>query len=478
MGAVSSVANDITGAVKDAGNFLNNTVKGIERNPWTAIADATAIALGQPELLPLINPAIAIAQGQDPTKIAESAAIGAALGPLSSGISDVAGTNLAGNFASGAIKSGLSGQNMLAGGINSDLNTLSGDANSAIKDYTGVSGLPTVNFAKLASPVVGELTGSGGSSMGRSNAPLAKPATNSLSAQTDLPDLTLGNLGMSKLGLSSLDPNAQTELKSKNTAGENGVEQVAVAHGGSIDMSKMVPELMEVLQRHIKPKHFDQGGSSVWDNPDVKAIDWKTMQQSFTPTFAKTYDPTLMTSKGSNTAGVKINPLTSLAQGPLSGLIHKAKGGLSKYHEAAPEGHHPEFITGVTGYYAGGRGTGQSDDIPAMLHNGDYVIDAEAVSALGDGSSKAGNDALMKFMHQVPHEKKIEGEPVPAKIADGEVVLPSSFVTALGHGDNKFGAKMLDAMREELREHKRSAPTSKIPPKAKSPLDYLKMAKG
>ena len=136
MGAVSSVANDITGAVKDAGNFLNNTVKGIERNPWTAIADATAIALGQPELLPLINPAIAIAQGQDPTKIAESAAIGAALGPLSSGISDVAGTNLAGNFASGAIKSGLSGQNMLAGGINSDLNTLSGDANSAIKDYT------------------------------------------------------------------------------------------------------------------------------------------------------------------------------------------------------------------------------------------------------------------------------------------------------------------------------------------------------
>ena len=45
-------------------------------------------------------------------------------------------------------------------------------------------------------------------------------------------------------------------------------------------------------------------------------------------------------------------------------------------------------------------------------------------------------------------------------------------------GDNKQGAKRLDAMREELRAHKRSAPTSKIPPKAKSPLDYLRMAKG
>ena len=85
----------------------------------------------------------------------------------------------------------------------------------------------------------------------------------------------------------------------------------------------------------------------------------------------------------------------------------------------------------------------------------------------------------MKFMHQVPHSKSIgEGKPVPAKIADGEVVLPESFVTALGGGDNKRGAKMLDEMRQRLRDHKRSAPNSKIPPKAKSPLDYLKGVKG
>lgn len=157
-----------------------------------------------------------------------------------------------------------------------------------------------------------------------------------------------------------------------------------------------------------------------------------------------------------------------------------ARGGLpAKYQEAAPDGHHPEFVTGLTGYYAGGRGTGQSDDIPAMLHDGDYVIDAEAVSALGDGSSKAGNEALMHFMRQVPHRDNVgSGKPVPAKIADGEVVLPESFVTALGGGDNKRGARMLDEMRQRLREHKRSAPNSKIPPKAKSPLDYLKGVKG
>lgn len=156
-----------------------------------------------------------------------------------------------------------------------------------------------------------------------------------------------------------------------------------------------------------------------------------------------------------------------------------AKGGLpSKYHEAAPEGHNPEFVTGLTGYYACGGGTGQSDDIPAMLHDGDYVMDAEAVSALGDGSSKAGREVLEGFRKQIPHQDGAQGKPVPAKIADGEYVFPAAFVTALGGGDNKKGAEILNGLREKLRSHKRSAPIGKIPPKAKSPLDYIAGSKG
>jgi hypothetical protein len=113
-----------------------------------------------------------------------------------------------------------------------------------------------------------------------------------------------------------------------------------------------------------------------------------------------------------------------------------------------------------------------------MLHDGDYVMDADTVASLGDGSSKAGAEVLTKFHHQIPHKMSEGGNPVPAKIADGEYVFPASFVTALGGGDNKLGSKLLDTMREELRAHKRSAPDTKIPPKAKSPLEYLKMAKG
>jgi hypothetical protein len=181
---------------------------------------------------------------------------------------------------------------------------------------------------------------------------------------------------------------------------------------------------------------------------------------------------------GGQRKGVQITPLQQLSQTIVKPRM-AAGGALDKYAHAMPKGHNPEFITGLTGYYASGKGTGQSDDIDAMLHDGDYVADADLVAALGDGSSKAGAEALEKFRRQVPHQEHAEGgQPVAAKIADGEYVFPASFVTAIGQGDNKAGAKILDKMREAIRAHKRSAPTTKIPPKAKSPLEYLKMAKG
>jgi hypothetical protein len=80
------------------------------------------------------------------------------------------------------------------------------------------------------------------------------------------------------------------------------------------------------------------------------------------------------------------------------------------------------------GAYVRGPGDGQSDDIPAMLADGEYVFDADTVAALGNGSNEAGAEAL-------------------------------------------------DKMREAIRRHKRSAPINKIPPPAKSPLAYLKGSK-
>lgn len=120
------------------------------------------------------------------------------------------------------------------------------------------------------------------------------------------------------------------------------------------------------------------------------------------------------------TYGTVVDPMQMLSnsQGMAQGGM--AHGGL---HVPTVEGRHD--------YRAGarvmGEGDGQSDDIPAMLADGEYVIDAETVAQLGNGSSKAGSD-------------------------------------------------MLDKFREEIRAHKRSAPVDKIPPASKSPLQYLKQA--
>jgi hypothetical protein len=49
---------------------------------------------------------------------------------------------------------------------------------------------------------------------------------------------------------------------------------------------------------------------------------------------------------------------------------------------------------GRTEFAVNGPGTGRSDEIPAVLSDGEYVIDAETVALLGDGSSKAGAKKL------------------------------------------------------------------------------------
>lgn len=233
------------------------------------------------------------------------------------------------------------------------------------------------------------------------------------------------------------------------------------------------PEVQPVAQDnydYTKPPQFVASGGSIIDeaiNPKFAPLS-KTMLEG-APVIEHQSRMGALRHLGQGISGGRRMSTQGFSHG---GLPHK-------YAQAAPAGHNPEFITGVTGYYASGKGTGQSDDIPAMLHDGDYVADADLVAALGDGSSKAGAEALEKFRRSVPHQEHAEGgHAVPAKIADGEYVFPASFVTAIGKGDNKAGAKILDRMREEIREHKRSAPTNKIPPKAKSPLDYLKMAKG
>ena len=136
--------------------------------------------------------------------------------------------------------------------------------------------------------------------------------------------------------------------------------------------------------------------------------------------------PSIAADRASGSTKFTGNPLSgkfdALSEAGLSSL-----GGSKNAYGLKDGGqpHIPQFKTGTTGHYVQGEGDGQSDDIPAMLADGEYVFDADTVAALGNGSNKA-------------------------------------------------GALQLDKMRQEIRKHKRAAPHNKIPPKAKSPLEYMK----
>lgn len=67
-----------------------------------------------------------------------------------------------------------------------------------------------------------------------------------------------------------------------------------------------------------------------------------------------------------------------------------------------------------------------------------------------------------------------QADKVPAMLSDGEFVFDADTVSALGDGNNAAGASALEQMRQNIRKHKRSAPPDKIPPKAKRPEVYLR----
>jgi hypothetical protein len=90
-----------------------------------------------------------------------------------------------------------------------------------------------------------------------------------------------------------------------------------------------------------------------------------------------------------------------------------AGGGLNVIeHEGKPR------IDFRTGNAVTGPGDGQSDDIPAMLADGEFVFPADVVAALGNGSTKAGSDKLYDMMHSIRayhRSAKPKDLPPPAK---------------------------------------------------------------
>jgi hypothetical protein len=66
---------------------------------------------------------------------------------------------------------------------------------------------------------------------------------------------------------------------------------------------------------------------------------------------------------------------------------------------------------------------------------------------------------------------------VPAMLANGEFVIPADVVSKLGNGSNDAGASVLDQFLTSIREHAQNHDPKKLPPDSKGPLAYLLDAK-
>ena len=111
------------------------------------------------------------------------------------------------------------------------------------------------------------------------------------------------------------------------------------------------------------------------------------------------------------------------------------------------------------------------------MAKGGFVVPADVVSALGNGSTDAGLRTLQAKMGAVKPIKgngdglsdsiptSIDGKQ-PARVADGEAYIPPETVAKIGGGDPKKGAKKLYAMMDKIRQqaHGKTSQQRKVSP--------------
>lgn len=390
----------------------------------------------------IISGGTALVTGGDPL---ESALIGGLTGGVGGGVGNIVQQSGLPSWAAsgiGGATSGLTGalvndgdilQSTLTGGLTGVGTNLAGQLGDKIAGKPGSfagKALSTVASKAIPFLMTDQPSNIGMPSYTPSTGPSVVPVRPSYVSPTAGVDFGAGTItaldgtpvaaGSTKPAITSgalpVTPAAPTQITSNlptNTGTNMQLNQLKQLYP---QLANIDPKLLNVLQggRAASPTYYtygsDAGGATGLSSTNVNQP-----MPGYPAVAASTTTPSLASSP--LTAG--FNALTAAGLGALN------TGDIPVVAKKGGEIHQPEFITGATGHYVQGAGDGQSDDIPAMLADGEYVFDADTVAALGNGSNKA-------------------------------------------------GALALDKMRASIRKHKRSAPANKIPPKAKSPLSYLR----
>jgi len=162
--------------------------------------------------------------------------------------------------------------------------------------------------------------------------------------------------------------------------------------------------------------NFDLSGLPSDEDKENPMYNAPQMIQQMAGGGSASYDPFSITDTAGK-SGISGTLTPSLTKAQLNYILT----GMPDYLQSRAEGghiedHNPQFyseggLNSLENRYVKGDGDGTSDDVPAMLANGEFVIPADVVSKLGNGSNDAGAEVLDEFLsvirkHAQNHDPK------------------------------------------------------------------------
>jgi len=225
----------------------------------------------------------------------------------------------------------------------------------------------------------------------------------------------LAGAGFTFAGEGKIDPIKESFLKTYMTSDkfQNPLEKLQLIQEAEQSVTQNMidqgidPHLANVLASRLgtdlqaDPEAESQSNLWRFGQPPDNIEDMLTLKTEAEPAFKEGgYVAPLQMASGGLSGGSMALPLLAKAGGAL-GALPRPDGRMDFRH----------------GAHVAGEGDGQSDDIKAMLADGEFVFPADVVSALGNGSTKAGSDKLYEMMHSIrerARSKKPKDLPPPA----------------------------------------------------------------
>lgn len=399
-----------------------------------------------PEVAPLLFEGEGLFAGAELGAGAASALTGAGLGGLGAAATG-------GNPLMGAIGGGFGGYGMQqAGGIGGLFESLSGSgAGGAGTMGSGVSAGPALP-TPIEGPVITGDAGIGAGVSGYGEANALPEVTRQISEQGlkvaagELPSVS--SVGS---GLSALSPMEKVAL---GGAGAYGLSALMNKQGARYNPQTQEPYRGGPLQRfHYDPGTYQPavaippnppyrpiyaaGGGlmDAKDNVDFMGGDMYPQSQIQRSYYATPSQMPTSAQQAMASYEPKVNPLTGAP------TAHMATGGLTQEQmdKLLASGQQPFASGGIAslgGYSDGGRllmgaGDGMSDSIPARigrkqparLADGEFVVPADVVSHIGNGSTNAGAKKLYAMMDKVRRDRT--GKKVQAPKINSNKYMPA-----------------------------------------------------